>query len=100
MSDHLPECLSVNFQPDESPDDCTICAALRACEARVRASEFPLGVAVGKHDGFLEGYAAALDAAWDAVAASPHWYSGLLDMEVVKRDDALAAIDKLRGEHA
>ena len=86
MTDHLPECWVI----DCLPDDCPGCAALRACEARVRASEFPLGVAVGKHDGFLEGYAAALDAARDAVIAVP------FGPRVISRSDALAAIDALK----
>ncbi len=100
---HLPECLAAH---PATPDAACICDRLRACEARARASEFPLGVAVGKHDGFLEGYAAALDAARAAVAALPITHCTWADpgdryahlRAVTSVDGALAVLDALRGE--
>lgn len=86
---HLPEC------PDQhsSHDGTCICDRLRACEARVR-EESGFGCCDALWN---KGYAAALEAARDAVAAlivQPRW--GTVNHGLVIKDDALAAIDALR----
>lgn len=84
MTDHLPEC--PHSEPHLSPGFLVmcICDRLRACEARVR------------------------DAAWEAVAdltpfvfAYQTWISGDYGYDEgpwVKKENALAAIDALRGD--
>lgn len=84
MSDHLPECLLPDF--DKGVWVCC-CAQLRACEQR----SYTLGIEVGKHDGWVAGHAAGVQAARDAVAARrDQGYPGI--------NDALAAIDALKEE--
>lgn len=76
MTDHLPECPEV----DPKWGSWCICDRLRACEQRVHdhySNLAPVGFVLG------------VQAARDAVAALP--YGSPLD-------DALAAIDALRGE--
>lgn len=86
--DHLPEC---NWQPDIDHGDGSftswicICDRLRACEARVHEAAYQAGKAYGLT---VNGYTRGLDAARDAVAALPYWFS---------IDSALSAIDALRG---
>ena len=99
MSDHLPEC-GVR-KPCGVCGNITygvcICDRLRACEQR----SYSLGIEVGKHDGWLAGYAAALDAAREAVAEL--WKDGDVasdDAVWIVHDDALAAIDGLRSNAA
>ena len=100
MSEHLPECW-VAASPDSRKADC-ICDRLRACEARVRevyesSDDYMLGIAVGRHDGWLEGHAAALAAARDVVAALPETRLNPL-VPVIGKVDALAAIDALKED--
>lgn len=112
---HLPEC------PDQhsSHDGTCICSALRACEARVREEERAKWSDLA-HDNWQSGWEEGLDAARDAVAALP-WKvavsfgpidcnqscehgpctcSGVMRPEawMTGPDEALAAIDALRGE--
>lgn len=70
---HLPECIC-QYTPHSSACPSCICDRLRACEARVRevyesSDDYMLGIAVGMHNGWLEGHAAALDAARDQITA-------------------------------
>ena len=60
MSSHLPECYLSG-----PPSMCPMCESLRACEQR----SYTLGIEVGKHDGWVAGHAAGVQAARDAVAA-------------------------------
>lgn len=91
MSNHLPECpTEVVYDITSSPlvmtiyDDLhCICDRLRACEQRVRRDERKHQLSVW-HDGYGEGYSAALDAAREAVEAAC--------------TDIIAAIDALREE--
>lgn len=93
MTDHLPEC----NEREVIGLDC-ICDRLRACEQR----SYALGIEVGKHDGWVAGHAAGVQAARDAVAALPHDIYCVTRDENYQRpcncpvDDALAAIDALR----
>lgn len=88
-SGHLPECDDWRIGARRGVRAC-ICPWLRACEARVRHE--PVGSCIKHYDA---GYAAALDAARDAVAAQdPRWSVDYAD--AIR--DALAAIDALRGE--
>jgi hypothetical protein len=92
MADHLPECPPwVVITGNEA--DC-ICDRLRACETRVREDAHRYCFQRDAH----EGYAAGLAAAREAVAALD-WSCDerQLDLPIVGRDDALAAIDALRG---
>ena len=101
MSAHLPECHFA--QPGTSLSPC-ICSRLRACEQRVLLSKpnIELSAVYGYEAGRSEG----LSAARDAVAALP---VVLVDIrrdafdeqqyrQAVVLDDALAAIDALRGD--
>lgn len=84
---HLPECREYRWNTDANA---CICPALRACEARVAQESYPLL--------YAKGYAAALDAARDAVAALSF---GPLDRDqgpAATQRQALAAIEALRGE--
>lgn len=111
MSHHLPECP----RPfGVEPHVCTVCAALRACEQRVREDEhirtlnyMQTGNTVMNVFGtyYGQGYAAGVKAARDAVAAADCWYASSAAVQVAGNDvryvvqtDALAAIDALRGE--
>ena len=98
MSDHLPECGA-----NDGSMFC-ICDALRACEQR----SYTLGIEVGKHDGWIAGHAAGVQAAREAVAdltpfvfAYQTWISGDYGYDEgpwVKKENALAAIEALGGE--
>ena len=99
-SGHLPECNqreTVWQKAHYSGVEC-ICAALRACEQR----SYTLGIEVGKHDGWVAGHAAGVQAAHDAVAAiNPFHMQSLVHdkrYEAVVRSEALAAIDALQEE--
>ena len=94
MTDHLPECLH---------DDDTyglrglcICDELRACEQRVRQSAATLWDRTSEQMAAarVEGYAAGLDAAREAVAALDIGRDVRFSVDV--RADALAAIDALK----
>ena len=123
MSDHLPECPQ-NHPGDINGAVCA-CPALRACEARVSAErdefweEWSNEVAdlmPEQYDGdeaqesiilrFVaeaadqrrKGYAEALDAARDAVAAAySDDHTDDWGVQVVYKERMLAAIDALRG---
>lgn len=66
MTDHLPECRVADRRGTVNPSDC-ICDRLRACEQRVLAS-----CALKDRDLYADGYAAALDAAREAVSPLLH----------------------------
>ncbi len=94
MSDHLPECRLSESNPHVAlarwgHAEC-ICDRLRACEARVR----------DEYRWLINNSATVvdetLDAARDAVAAIPWFDRFALGRRF--RDEALAAIDALRGE--
>ena len=100
MTDHLPECPTLDASPfvdegwDEGP---CICDRLRACEQRVYDERNEAWVkkcrASERH---------ALDAAREAVAGLPvikEWWEAKGDY-VHGIEDALAAIDALKGEQA
>lgn len=97
MNEHLPEC-GVR-KPCGVCGNITygvcICDRLRACEQRVRVNERDW-----RDQAFGIGYAAALDAAREAVAALPYTdnYDHECQWETVIREDAMAAIDALREE--
>lgn len=101
-SGHLPECCRNDaFQMEPFP---CICDRLRACERR---AAFQRGVDDARLYGaaIAAAYAAGLDAARDAVAATRGWFTheypedaGHGMRPVLLLDDALAAIDALRGE--
>lgn len=89
MTDHLPECIGAPLYPSSC-----ICPALRACEQRVADD---IWGAIREGSQYKSGFEGGLDAARDAVKNVPcpegyeakgcsHW------------DDALAAIDALRGD--
>ena len=85
MTEHLPECEAYR---DECGGGC-ICHHVRACEERCdekRHAEVRAWSELSR-DNFDHGYAAALDAAREAVAALP---------EYQMRDTCIAAIDALR----
>jgi hypothetical protein len=81
---HLPECGKL----------VCVCKQLRACEERV-AQTFINQEGAAYELGYAKGYAAALDAARDIIAALE--INGVY-CKVVHSCDALAAIDALRGE--
>lgn len=106
MTDHLPECPCIAVgvpscicdNDEECGPQCRhrcICTALRACEARVMASDEPWAKAsaAANVESYDEGFAAGLAAARDAVAA-------LFPQRRYPDEHAaiLAAIDGLRGE--
>ena len=82
MTDHLPECQVVDRRGTINPSDC-ICDRLSA--AYKRGCALARGEAI---EHYQQGYAAALDAAREAVATLPR----LTGVEA-----ALAAIDTLRA---
>ena len=103
MSTHLPECYK-----EGSTDSC-ICDWLRACEQRVRdeilTAAYESAPSQVRQDEVARlyniGFADALDAAREAVAALRYHLSLPLDDTVIYRTDALAAIDALRtGQEA
>lgn len=93
MSDHLPECECYGRNHGE----CALCICdwLRACEERVRESAATLWERTDEQmaDARRQGYAAALDAAREAVASVGVRKDTSYDMRV----QALADIDALRG---
>lgn len=105
MNDHLPECPCIAVgvpscicdNDEECGPQCRhhcICTALRACEQR----SYTLGIEVGKHDGWLAGHAAGVQAARDAVAALGEGRSEKPfnpAYSVWSINDALAAIQRL-----
>lgn len=115
MTDHLPECPWAPHDCDEDMcercDRGCYCNELRACEQRMddRWEKF-------SHDQFDAGYAAGVDAAREAVAALDAYYAieecqgNPLEKgdpedpdpwkqgHLIERDEALAAINALRGE--
>ena len=90
MNNHLPEC----YQSEGKWGGGCICIRLRACEERVEESMDRAWEKFSR-DQFDAGYAAALDAAREAVAALK---IGVLTTGtlLLKREDALVAIDALR----
>lgn len=103
MSDHLPECPDTVQCVYDQNDQCwlehsqCICEELHACEQRVRQEIDREAFVLDEGDPFRQAYRRGLDAARDAVKNVPcpegyeakgcsHW------------DDALAAIEALRGE--
>lgn len=80
-TDHLPECL--HDDTIYGLQGLCICDELRACEQR----SYALGIEVGKHDGWVAGHAAGVQAAREAVERA----SSLLQ----PLGPALAAIDAL-----
>ena len=93
---HLPECLRIEYIVSRHGYTLTagsngcICDRLRICERRVEET----WSAIAGRDQYAEGYAAALNAARDAVAVVGVRKDTSYDMRVV----ALAAIDALREE--
>ena len=90
MSEHLPECPWAPHDCDEDMcercDRGCFCNELRACEDRVRTSDFYSAIS-GEH--FKRGHAAGLNAAREAVSALP---------EYQMRDTCVFVIDALREE--
>jgi hypothetical protein len=72
-----------------------ICDALRACEKRMLDDDV-FSAAYHGQKGYDVGYAAALGAAWEAVAALPKGGMGQRAHELWR--NALAAIDALRED--
>ena len=101
---HLPECPVSSEPPPKRNADlweagACICDRLRACEQR----SYTLGIEVGKHDGWIAGQSAGVQAARDAVAGVTRYQDeGINGVEknedgwAIDRDEALAAIDALR----
>lgn len=100
MTDHLPECPVAGFVPPPAPEPLIwprcICPALRACEQRVREYERLTDRSGWYKTGWDDGYAACKDDAANAVMALLTISSYGTAVGQV-RDDALAAIDALRG---
>lgn len=94
MSDHRPECFY--YMDDFGDGERCICDRLRACEQRVLSVAGPHNYSRGRKDG----YAAALSAARDAVAASGGHSDRCICDECYGTDAALAAIDALRDQSA
>lgn len=89
MSNHLPECGT-----NDGSMFC-ICPALRACEQR----SYTLGIEVGKHDGWVAGHAAGVQAARDAVEAAYDKDSPAVRSQTEWGVEiAVAAIEALAGE--
>lgn len=103
MTAHLPECI---YEPEHWDVEQSIlwggkpciCPAISACEQR----SYALGIEVGKHDGWVAGHAAGVQAARDAVAAAyddeRYAHRDNWGVSVVYKDLMLAATDALRGE--
>ena len=109
MSEHLPECPWSPHDCDENLcercDRGCYCNELRVCAARVHKIAYQQGLGAGSDEhrqheiGWMKGYAAALDAARDVVAA----LRGCIGTDDsgdgtvwVEKIDALSAIDALR----
>lgn len=83
---HLPEC----YMSEGKWDGGCICQRLRDCEQRIKTHE---GCADAERiEGYVDGYAAALDAAEEAVRAALGADERNLHAELT----AIAAIDALR----
>lgn len=109
MSDHLPECIALAVRMEYDDAFC-ICPEVRACEARCdakRHAEVKAWAALSR-DNFDSGYAAALDAARDAVAAELDVYradcindgKGVSLPVIDTFRHVLTVIDALKGEQA
>ena len=85
MSEHLPEC-----DRNRGSLICD-CRKLRACEQR----SYTLGIEVGKHDGWLAGHAAGVQAAREVVAAEAKARHVDGPTMFLTLPQALAAIDAL-----
>lgn len=108
---HYPECPWPNRRKIKGSCRC-ICDRLRACESRVRAfyeaeiekqglqwtESCKQFYRSGSDDGKALGYAAALDAARDAVESHFHAGCDSCDAAFIFGMHALAAIDALKGE--
>ena len=96
MSDHLPECLRIEYTVNRHGYTLTagsngcICDRLRACEARVLQEIDREAFALDEGDPYREAYRAGLDAAREAVERVSTLFEPL--------GPALAAIDALREE--
>ena len=95
---HLPECIYTPewFDPEQNiiwDGKPCICDRLRACEQRVLSVAGPHNYSRGRKDGYANGVQAARDAVAAASLRIPYE-----DRRHVYLDDALAAIDALRGE--
>lgn len=102
MTEHLPECCvgenDCNANPCQRCHACCICEQLRACEQRMLDDGLPAAANHGQR-GYEIGYAAALDAAREAVKHLQHsddcyYEEGVLCHCEIKR--AITAIDALR----
>ena len=88
---HLPECLQI---VGKGSGPC-ICWLIRACEQR----SYTLGIEVGKHDGWVAGHAAGVQAARDAVEAAYDKDSPAVQSQTEWGVEiAVAAIEALGGE--
>ena len=98
--DHVEECPSYYVDCLGTICDCDyehicMCRELRACEERIKTHE---GCADAERiEGYLDGYAAALDAAREAVARQQRHFHGW-DYSCIDPENALAAIDALRKD--
>lgn len=104
MTDHLPECPITVHKGECCYDDPLFgfpcwCDTLRACEQRVRDEERGWeGAVVIARAGYEDGYAAALDAAREALDALPTEQTvkeGVSEFWV-EINHAIAAIDALK----
>lgn len=98
MTEHLPECWAT--YPSDPPAWC-ICERLRACEQRIKTHE---GCGDAERiEGYVDGYADALDDAWEAMLGAKAidvYYGRGLDEppQFIWLNNALSAIDALRGK--
>ncbi len=109
MTEHLPECPMLEPCSADTTQHCycsrrntcihdemeCICERLRACEKRMLDDDV-FSAAYHGQKGYDVGYAAALGAAWEAVAALPKGGMGQRAHELWR--NALAAIDALRED--
>ena len=111
MSEHLPECPWSPHDCDENLcercDRGCYCNELRVCAARVHKIAYQQGLGAGSDEhrqheiGWMKGYAAALDAAREALlgakAIDVYYGRGLNDPpQFIWLNNALAAIDALK----
>ena len=105
MNEHLPECpveKRLRAGRTVGSQSC-ICAALRACEQRVQKIAYGQGLGAGSDEhgqheiGWIKGYAAALNAAREAVKGV-NWFNdeGKMLSAIVATADSIAAIDALK----
>ena len=99
MTEHLPECCvgtdDCKAEPCLRCHSCCICEQLRACEQRMR--EEHRHRCSGCDWCYSDGVREALDAARKAVAACTSDRPSMRGM-LISVNDALAAIDALRGK--